>query len=183
MIASETCDNRHVVFPLCFTCAHNHIYWHCKPEDIQSIANKAKSIKVGGAMALKYIHNDAAQRARKHELEAPEPQEKMFCKMEKVFAGTFDGPQVIVITDARDVEDLFREHAWVTDGGEPCTADEERLCARLLAELRVNTSLLCTLRTPTAAEAAANNDRGGRKKPKGELEAALKAAGKADGVK
>ena len=69
------------------------------------------------------------------------------------------------------------------DGGEPCTADEERLCARLLAELRVNTSLLCTLRTPTAAEAAANNDRGGRKKPKGELEAALKQAGKADGVK
>ena len=69
------------------------------------------------------------------------------------------------------------------DGGEPCTADEERLCARLLAELRVNTSLLCTLRTPTAAEAAANNDRGGRKKPKGELEAALKQAGKAGGVK
>ena len=67
------------------------------------------------------------------------------------------------------------------DGGEPCTADEERLCARLLAELRVNTSLLCTLRTPTAAEAAANNDRGGRKKPKGELEAALKQAGKAGG--
>ena len=51
-----------------------------------------------------------------------------------------------------------------------------------LSEINSGT-LLCTLRTPTAAEAAANNDRGGRKKPKGELEAALKQAGKADGVK
>ena len=65
------------------------------------------------------------------------------------------------------------------DGGEPCTADEERLCAGLLAELRVNASPAAMHAAhATAAEAAANNDRGGRKKPKGELEAALKAAGR-----
>jgi hypothetical protein len=116
VVIAHVADGDHH-YPLCFTNAHGHMYWHCDVEDIKSIAERAKRqcqlgskhfLAQGGAIASKVMMEKASR-----ELCVVDRSELIAI----VKHGSVDVPTAFLVKGTKDVEDIFFEHGWTH--GEP----------------------------------------------------------------
>ena len=98
--------------PLCYTCAHGHMYWHCDAEDVKSIAECAKEQRMlgckhycaqGGAIVAK-----GAKEAQERKLQVVDTDEMAAI----LKSGEIAEPTSFLVRGSKDVEQLFFWFGW-----------------------------------------------------------------------
>ena len=118
--------------PLCFTCAHGHMYWHCQLEDIKSITETAKQQRMLGSKHFCAQGGSLAANVSK------KTQESDFLIVdEDHLCEIFENPRsdnapvkdtVYLVKGAKDLESLFKKYGWIY--GEPWAKIRDRRVVR-----------------------------------------------------